>query len=305
MCRGQSVVINGKVYYGGGETEADESENSYCYLIQCYDPSQDKWDTLSQLLPVRYFGLGQLDGHLVAVGGEMKSKSSGNFERSKCVQILDGNAWRSDKIPPMLSALLHPAVISHSSTLIVAGGQHFFNVAARSVEIFQLGENKWYKTHFNSLPKESYGLSVVSGSDNKHYALGGTNDQCHFNQALYVSTEDLHSKKVAVDDSRSHWKKLPDTPTYSPAASILGGFLIALGGYDKAECEGSTGVAVKTSIMKYSKGTNSWIHVGDLPTPGLAKTTTAVLSPAEILVIGGWDGTSMSNAVYKLSLLLI
>ena len=56
--------------------------------------------------------------------------------------------------------------------------------------------------------------------------------------------------------------------------------------------------------MKYSSGTNSWIYVGDLPAPGLAKTTTAVLSPAEILVIGGWDGKSMSNAVYKLNLLL-
>ena len=85
MCSGQSVVMDGKVYYGGGKTETDELENSYCYFVQCYDPSQDKWTTLSQLkLPVRYFGLGQLDGHLVAVGGEMRL--SGSFERSKCVQ---------------------------------------------------------------------------------------------------------------------------------------------------------------------------------------------------------------------------
>ncbi len=56
--------------------------------------------------------------------------------------------------------------------------------------------------------------------------------------------------------------------------------------------------------MRYSTGTNSWIYIGDLPTPGLAKTTAAVLSLAEILVIGGWDGKNMSSTVYKISLLL-
>lgn len=327
MCRGQSVVIEGKVYYGGGETETDESDNSYCYLVQCYDPAQDKWTTLSQLkLPVRYFGLGQIDGQLIAVGGEMKSY--GKFERSKYVQRLEGNAWKLDnKIPPMSSALLHPAVVGHKSILIVASGE-YFNEVTHSVEIFRLGEAKWYKTHITSLPKACacYGLSIVSSdSENKLYVLGGTNNQWNLNQALYISMEDLnysptkqdttskmeqsaifsssqHLKAIgAVDDSPSHWKTLPDTPTYSPAASILGGSLIALGGWDKADYEGSK---VQSSIMKYSSSTNSWIYIGDLPAPGLAKTTTAIISLAEVLVIGGWDGSGMSKAVYKLSLLL-
>ena len=45
------------------------------YIIYCYDPSQDKWTTLPPL-PVRWFGLGQINGKLVAVGG-MK-RSTGN-----------------------------------------------------------------------------------------------------------------------------------------------------------------------------------------------------------------------------------
>ena len=200
MCCGQSVVMDGKVYYGGGETEADEPENSYCYFIQCYDPSQDKWTILPQLkLGVRYFGLGQLDGRLVAVGGEMRSKSSGKFERSKCVQRLDGNSWRSDKIPSMSLALIHPAVISHSSTLIVAGGE-FFNKVTGSVEIFRLGEGRWCKFLINSLPKANAccGLSIVSSGSDKHYALGGNNDQGNLNQALYISTKDLHTTIVVA-----------------------------------------------------------------------------------------------------------
>ena len=38
------------------------------YIVHCYDPLQDKWTTLPPL-PVKWFGLGQVNGELVAVGG--------------------------------------------------------------------------------------------------------------------------------------------------------------------------------------------------------------------------------------------
>ena len=315
MCGGQSVVIDGKVYHGGGETENEDA----CYIVQCYDPSQDEWTTLPPL-PVRYFGLGQINGQLVAVGGEMKLSRNGEFERSSHVQTFDGKVWK-ETLPPMSSALLYPAVISHKSMLVVAGGEYFDRIT-RSVEIFRLKEATWYRTHTNFLQNECFGLSIVSlDSENKHYALGGTNNQGYLNQAMYVSTESLCCNATELDSSTSEmdqshfleclsqsmqpledspWKSLPNTVTYSPAASTLGGSLVAIGGWDTADRERST---VRTNIMKYSSGTNSWIYVADLPSPR-AKIAAAVLSPAEVLVIGGWDDTGMSKVVYKLKLLL-
>ena len=68
MVNGKTTVINGKVYCGGGGTDGDGQ-----FIIYCYDPSQDKWTTLPPL-PARYmyFGLGQVSGKLVAVGGMKK-----------------------------------------------------------------------------------------------------------------------------------------------------------------------------------------------------------------------------------------
>ena len=62
---GISTVTNGKVYYGGGVTDDDGDDE---YNVYCYDPSQDNWTTLPPL-PVYWFGLGQVSGKLVAVGG--------------------------------------------------------------------------------------------------------------------------------------------------------------------------------------------------------------------------------------------
>ena len=47
------------------------------YVINSYAPSLDKWTTLPPL-PVRHFGLGQINGELVAVGGTKKNITARN-----------------------------------------------------------------------------------------------------------------------------------------------------------------------------------------------------------------------------------
>ena len=70
ICNGKTTVINGKVYCGGGVTGGDND-----FTVNCYDPSKDKWTTLPPL-SVKWFGLGQVNGKLVAVGG--RRWSTGN-----------------------------------------------------------------------------------------------------------------------------------------------------------------------------------------------------------------------------------
>ena len=45
------------------------SDDNDEFIVYSYDPSQDTWTALSPL-PVRYFGLGQVNGKLVAIGGQ-------------------------------------------------------------------------------------------------------------------------------------------------------------------------------------------------------------------------------------------
>ena len=65
MAEGHSTVINNTVYVGGKVTTADE------FVIFSYDHSRQKWSSLPPL-PVKYFGLIQVKGELVAVGGMKK-----------------------------------------------------------------------------------------------------------------------------------------------------------------------------------------------------------------------------------------
>ena len=281
------MIINGKVYCGGGFTGRDDDY----YIVDCYDPSQNNWTTLPPL-PVELFRLGQVNGKLVAVGGVKKSDSSTTNE----VYTYD-ERWKKWKqtIPPMPTARCHPGVLSLQSALVVAGGAPYTD----AVEIFKADTSQWHTT--DPLPTACCNISLVA-IGNTCYALGGFKSPSHLNQALYASVDDLLHNAVPANqtthsgssDTQSAWKTLPDTPTYGPAASVLAGHLLTVGGR-----ETSGGGA---EIYAYSPSTNSWIYISDLPAPR-SDAVVAVLSPSEILVIGGsWDGRLVYRGTLHLKL---
>ena len=295
LSQGRATVFNGKVYFGG-VTDDDDDDNEY--IVYCYDPSQDKWTTLPPL-PVRCFGLGQVNGKLVAVGGWKRNNSGTSNE----VFTYDkqSQTWKQT-IPPMSTARQYPGVLSLQSALIVAGGYSSSSYIA-TAEVFKPDTSQWYRT--DPLPTTCQNISLVA-IGNTCYALGGYKDPSPLNLALYASVDDLLHNAVPANqtthigrsDTQSAWKTLPNTPTYKPAAAVLAGNLLAIGGDETSE-----GGADKKEIYMYSPSTNSWIYISDLPAPR-SDAAVAVLSSTEFLVIGGWSDVDDINGdrvstVYK------
>ena len=285
---GMSTVINGKVYYGGGATDDDDKFNVYCY-----DPPQDNWTTLPPL-PVKYFGLGQVSGKLVAVGGVKRSNTSTNEvstydERSK--------KWKKT-IPLMPTARHSPGVLSLQSALVVAGGSVDEEPCTDVAEIFKPDTSQWYST--DPLPTACHDISLTC-IGKACYAIGGSKYLSRLNQALYASVDDLLHNAVPANqtthsgssDTQSAWKTLPNTPTYRPIAAVLAGNLLAIGGIGISDVRSPA----KKEVYVYSPSTNSWIYFTDLPTPR-SHTAVAVLSSAEILLIGG-RCQGRVNTVYR------
>ena len=289
LSEGKTSVINGKVYCGGGVISDDDDDDGE-YTVYCYDPPQDKWMTLPQL-PVRYFGLGQVNGKLVAVGGIKSSRQIYTYDNQS-------QEWKQT-IPPMPTARDSSCVLSVQSTLVVAGGVTPSIDYTDTVEIFKPDTSQWYKT--DPLPKCCCDVSLVTVG-NICYEIGGCRDLSHLNQAFYASVDDLLCNDVPANetihcghgDTQSAWKTLPNTPTYGPAAAVLAGNLLAIGGTGTS----SYREADKKEVYMYSPSTNSWVYISDLPAPR-SNTATAVLSSTEILVIGGQEDGDYVNTVYK------
>ena len=299
---GACTAINGKVYCEGEEKRYVDSENvSADAFIICYNPSTADWTTLPYL-PIKKVGLGAINGQLVAVGGVDKNDG----ESTSDVYTYDDELKRWKRtIPPMPTDRQSPSVLSLQSALIVAGGINLNTFADMvTVEVYRLDTSQWYRT--DPLLVACRGISLVAIGDTC-YALGGYKVESYLytNQATYASISDLLYNAVPANqtthsDSSGSWKTLTNTPTYRPAAAVLGGNLLAVGGWLNAES--LSGVRTN-KIFTYSPSAKSWIYIGDLPVQTFCGSVAA-LSPLEIVNIGVWHDRRRRHSVYKGTLTL-
>ena len=273
---GQSVVINGTVYYGGGYA----TEEKHNYIIYCYHPRLATWTALKPL-PVKSFGLGKFDGKVIAVGGRTKEG-----EVSSQVYMFDemAQSWMSTVIPSMQTPMIRPGVLSLPSALVVASG--------RSLHIYTQ-ETGWYWSD-QPLPFSCTDV-ILTETGNTCFTIGGERfltywDWIYYDLpfSLYISTEDLlwdRNKAVpgmAYEYRDSifpsyRWRKLPGgTKAYSLAATILAGNLVTLGRH---------GQRYNNQVRMYSLTSESWSCIGQLP-ENLNDVTITALSSIELFVIG-------------------
>ena len=107
------VRIGNNVYCGGGYTGKKDISRQ----VFRYDPEPDKWSPLP-ICPTFQFGLTQLDGKLVTVGGRrvdhiIPINNVYVFEESK--------TWEKS-IPPLPTARFYPTAFAYKSALVVSGG---------------------------------------------------------------------------------------------------------------------------------------------------------------------------------------
>ena len=323
MFNGQSTVINGNVYYGGGACHYDK------YNIHCYDPSQNTWTTLPTL-PFCYFGLGQVKGELVTVGGWKRTgKQSVSDEHSdqsgdesdtsedtddedvvtNDVYVFDESTqkWKQS-IPPMPTERHSAAVLSYPSCLVVAGGSLASDECTDTVEIYNINTSQWSRT--DSLPQACAQLTGAV-HNNTGYLMGGFNGEILYNTVYTASIDKLISNAVAVDqptdDSNSTdnapgddlaWKVVANTPDYDPSAVAMSDMVLAIGGLESSD---PSSERIK-AVYAYSQSMDSWFHIGDLSTPVVGVAISS-LSPTEFIVIGGWDeNIDRISTVHKVTL---
>ena len=290
MTYAQPIVIRGRVYCGGGAANYDDE-----HRVFYYSPSEDTWNTLPAC-DVRWFGLSQVRGKLVTVGG---IKKADNEVTNEVYEFDDLACSWKQSIPPMPTARDSPAVLSHHSTLTVAGG-NTGNTRTTVVEVFREETSQWHTTE--PLPFRWWNPSSLL-INNRWYLLGGgTEGEVFSNRAVCAHIDLLLQKALPRDQAstdrdstnNSAWEVLPNTPQYRPDAATFGPSLLAVGGTTTNKYPLNPQIAVHA----YSPCTKAWVHISDLPAPR-SIVSTAKLSPTELLLIGGWFKGIYHKSVYK------
>ena len=279
---------------GGGDTD---SHSDY-YLIFQYNPAMDKWTILPRC-PLHFFGLGQLSGYLLTVGGVARNIISGKVYRYNPKY----REWE-EFLQPMPTARYYPTIISTHSALIACGGASGVSdgkpAPCTVVEVYMTQISQWHTSH--PLPIPYWGMSSAAIANTGYFLGGETTNNTTTKTVVYAPIPSLIQKAtshpqqlssaVQPNSSLSVWKTLQDSPLGVSAAASLGGMLLTIGAKDDQERS--------PAVHVYCPTTSSWIRVesGDLPEP-LSACTAIELSGNKLLVIGGWNKyNKRSDAVF-------
>ena len=219
------VRIGNDVYCGGGFTGKVSKDR----LVYKYDHREDKWSQLS-ICPCLHFGLTQLNGKLVTVGGRDTDaltpiKDVYRFEE-------DSKTWKNK---PLSEARCSPCVFAYKSVLVASGGinrwkfDYEHSSRTNSVEVFQ--DSQWYKSV--PLPFVLSAMSCAIVNDTC-YIIGGTKTGgLPSRQVCFISIPSLIPPESTSEASSSSPKwEHRNCPLFFSTAAELGGNLLAIGGKD-------------------------------------------------------------------------
>lgn len=278
-----------KVYVGGGVT----SDTSSDHLAFEYDTRDDKWTVLPPA-PTTLFGVGQLEGELIIVGGKEGLKISNsvyNFDRFT-------QRWK-ESLPKLSNAQYAPTVISEQSCLLVTAGIRKDAMGeltvVNAVEVINTESFQWYTAGY--LPRSAC-LSFQSTTtiDNDCYIAGGYKSLTALSATKSSHIASLSMLLSTYSRTPYSWRQLPQMPQLQSTVANLRGCLLALGGTNNPYT-----LPVNSSVHTYCPETESWVTVGSLPYP-CCHCTAVTLPSGEVLVLGGWvqpGEEKRSQSVYR------
>ena len=267
----QSIVIGGAVFV--------VAFNSHDVLR--YEIRSDQWSVLPSC-PVRRFGLGQLSGKLVTVGG---TDGRGALVNHVYTYVQETQQWEKS-IPPMPTPRQLPTVITYNSSIAVCGGHG----VERVVEVFNSETGQWHTAA--PLPVACMYMQLTIINDTCYLGGGDTRSiMCASLPSLFQSSSP-HEQQTSAQQ-QSVWTVLPVMTLNRSALVNMGGTLLALGGRESTSSPPSDAF-----IHAYSASTKAWLRIASLPQTCLG-ATAELLPSGEVMLIGGWDSKGkVSKAVY-------
>ena len=242
VVRAQFVMVGGVVFVA----------SRYSNKVYKYETRSDKWSVLSPC-SVDCFGIGQLSGKLVTVGG-----CDGNAIVADVYTYEEETQQWEKSIPPMPTPRKFPCVVTYHSSIAVCGG---WTTSGKTnvIELFNSETSQWYTAA--PLPVPCHLMQSTIFNDTC-YLVGyfHRSIMCASLPSLFQSATP-HNQPSPDAQQQSVWTMLPALPHHFSALTSInigGGTLLALGGDDD---EGSP----SHDIHAYNPSTKSWMIVGSLP----------------------------------------
>jgi len=279
-----SVIVEEKLYVGGGETGLYSDLYDDKRSVYEYQQREDKWAKLEQY-QWRRFAMTALNRKLTLVGGVITSTLP--LQVTNHIAVLEKNQW-TNPYPHMPTRRYSPAVVSYNQWMVVAGGCDECHEDLATVELLNTENRQWVS--LMPLPVKCGHLTSAIISS-KIFLIGGSP-----RTTLTMSFHDIiqSSAKSSTTNKSAQWFTLPPPPLELSTAIALHGSLFTIGGcHDNHYSE---------SIHIYLPDIRKWTKIGELPS-ARASCSCILLSTGHLVVAGGLDGNGKRTSRVNVAVL--
>ena len=291
MTAPQYVLINSTLYVGGGQTTDDE--DSFRHNIFEYNPQNDgrlNWTCPFPPCPTKFFGLGELNGKVVVVGGEQDDQ----IITGEVFMMDDHNKWRNNIIPAMKTPRSRPSIVSFKGCIAACGGIVHDNqskkVCSSAVEVFRSGDRVWFEVTPLPNPRAALRVTIIYKTA---YFLGGYYPSLSSSGETDCISIELENLFQSDKGAQRHWNnQFQETPHKSSTPANLCGSLFAIGGLNQDQPPQQM-----DTIYAYCFIVKEWNLIDRLPVR-LSSATAITLSNGELMVLGGKTSKGRSANVY-------
>ena len=282
--RAFTVVLDGKLYVGGGDTDIELNE----HVILVYDPERDDWRVLTKC-PAKEFAMTSFQSELVVVGGRVPQKSDTPGRMRPSIASRGVMVWNKhscewhEPYPQMPESRWLSSAVGYRDYLIVVSGKNYDTASAPGPKtaVFDNSCRQWFMAP--AVPITSRRMSVSRLSDILYVFSGGSG-----NQAFSISVPDLMKEvKQPEGASLSLWKKMPCTLCSVTAENFMGRVIVA-GGSEKI------GGKAVDRIWSYNPASHKWEDFTKqkmafkLPV-ARSRFAFAAIAERQIVVAGGYE----------------
>ena len=276
----QSVIIEDLVYVCGANAGNDRDR---CTVVKL-NLQRDEWTKLPQY-SVELFAMTSLASQLVLVGG----RDPVTGKRTNQIALFTSGNW-ANPYPPMNIARYSSTAVGVNNYIIVAGGLNDLGHIS-AVEVLDVVSKRWYIAESLPNPQSEFKSTLIG---NILYLMGGHDHTGLVKVVHNVNLNKLITEAVSKQATPTFWQSIEGTPLKQPTPFNVGGSLLAVGGWDGF-------FKPSSSIHLYQPDTKRWVKVGDLPIARYG-CTCSVLTNGEVIVAGGYNGSSWLSTVDFLSI---
>ena len=244
----QTEVVDGKIYAIGGQLSNQHLTSS----VEVYDPTTDKWTTLSSMSIARgYFQTEVINGKIYAIGGY---DSYLNMQSS--IEVYDPATDKWTTLSSMSESRIALQTEVINDKIYAIGGTR------QTMEVYNPTTDKWTTLSSMSKVKRDFQTVVENG---KIYAIGGENSSL---TEVYNPTTDKWTTLSSMSIARRDFQ-----------TEVINGNIYAVGGYGNPSVEVYTVNTATENQLKAEAGNSkvdlTWNTVDKATSYTIKRSTTA------------------------------